>query len=139
MSESTIRAGTPDVCDRVLELWAASDVEPTVTDTMESLLCLLRTDEEALLVADVHGEVVGSVIAAWNGWRGSLYRLAVHPRHRRRGLATRLVRKGEKRLRDRGAIRIDAIVGDDDVVAARFWTATGYEHQRHRSRFVRNL
>jgi ribosomal protein S18 acetylase RimI-like enzyme len=138
-SGCAIRAGTPEVCGRVLELWAASEVEPTVTDSMESLLCLLRTDAQALLVADVHGEVVGTVIAAWNGWRGSLYRLAVHPRHRRRGLATRLVREGEQRLRDRGAIRIDAIVADDDVVAARFWTETGYLGQRHRSRFVRNL
>jgi ribosomal protein S18 acetylase RimI-like enzyme len=139
LTECTIRVGTPDVCERVLELWAASNAQPTVTDTTESLLCLLRTDEQALLLADIRGEVVGSLIAAWNGWRGSLYRLAVHPRHRRCGLATRLVRDGEKRLRDRGAMRIDAIVADDDVDAAGFWTAAGYRHHGHRSRFVRNL
>lgn len=110
-----------------------------MTDTAESLRRLLKTDDQALLVAELDGDLVGSVIAAWNGWRGSLYRLAVHPRHRRRGLGTRLVREGERRLQDRGAIRIDAIVSADDVTAARFWTAAGYRHQQRRSRFVRNL
>jgi ribosomal protein S18 acetylase RimI-like enzyme len=127
------------VCERVLELWAASEAQPTVTDTIGSLLCLLETDEQALLIAEDRGEVIGSVIAAWNGWRGSFYRLVVHPGHRRRGLATHLVREGEKRLRERGASRLDAIVADDDAAAARFWTALGYEHHQHRSRFVRNL
>jgi ribosomal protein S18 acetylase RimI-like enzyme len=83
--------------------------------------------------------VVGSLIAAWNGWRGSFYRLAVHPEHRRNGLATRLVREGEKRLRDRGAVRLDAIVAADEVGAMSFWRAVGYEHQGDRSRFVRNF
>jgi ribosomal protein S18 acetylase RimI-like enzyme len=79
----------------------------------------------ALLIADARGEVVGSLIVAWNGWRGSFYRLVVHPDHRRRGLATRLVREGETRLRDRGAVRLDAIVADE-VAAMSFgaWSAT---------------
>jgi predicted MFS family arabinose efflux permease len=38
---------------------------------------LLNADPEALLVAEVDGVVVGSLIAAWDGWRGSFYRLAV--------------------------------------------------------------
>jgi ribosomal protein S18 acetylase RimI-like enzyme len=99
----------------------------------------LAVDPQALLVADANGDLVGSLIAAWNGWRGSFYRLAVHPDYRRRGLATRLVREGEKRLRDRGAIRLDAVVSADELGAMGFWNAVGYEHQRDRSRFVRNF
>jgi ribosomal protein S18 acetylase RimI-like enzyme len=110
-----------------------------VTDRIESLRSLLAVDPHALLIADARGDVVGSLIAAWNGWRGSFYRLAVHPEHRRSGLATRLVREGEKRLRDRGAVRLDAIVAADEEGAMSFWSAVGYEHQRDRSRFVRNF
>jgi ribosomal protein S18 acetylase RimI-like enzyme len=123
----------------VLEMWAASGSRPTVTDSIESLSSLLAVDPHALLIAHARGDVVGSLIAAWNGWRGSFYRLAVHPDHRRCGLATRLVREGEKRLRDRGAVRLDAIVAADEVGAMSFWRALGYENQHDRSRFVRNF
>ncbi len=83
--------------------------------------------------------MVGSLIAAWNGWRGSFYRLAVHPDHRRRGLGGRLVREGERRLRENGARRLDAIVAADEAVAIGFWEALGYERQRDRVRFVQNF
>lgn len=37
--------------------------------------------------------MVGSLIAAWDGWRGSFYRLAVLPERRREGLLTMLLRE----------------------------------------------
>ncbi len=134
-----IRDATPDDLVAVLELWAVADAQPSVTDTIASLRGLMAVDPQALLVSDAGGEVVGSLIAAWNGWRGSFYRLAVHPGRRRQGLATLLVREGERRLRERGALRLDAIVAVEDSAAMRFWLAVGYEQQLDRTRFVRNL
>jgi len=134
-----IRDALPDDLVAVLDLWAVADAQPSVTDTITSLRGLMAVDPQALLVSDARGEVVGSLIAAWNGWRGSFYRLAVHPDSRRQGLATLLVREGERRLRRRGAQRLDAIVAVDDSAAMRFWLAVGYRQQLDRSRFVRNL
>ncbi|HEU4658179.1 MAG TPA: GNAT family N-acetyltransferase, partial [Capillimicrobium sp.] len=83
--------------------------------------------------------VVGSLVAAFNGWRGSFYRLAVHPDHRRRGLATALLRRGEERLAALGGRRLDAIVVSTEEAALAFWAAAGYERQVERERFVRTL
>jgi ribosomal protein S18 acetylase RimI-like enzyme len=86
------------------------------------------------------GYIVGSVIAGWDGWRGSLYRLAVSPEHRRLGIGSALVKEGERRLRRRGATRLTAIVVvDDDVNAMAFWHATGLTRQTHGARFVGDL
>jgi ribosomal protein S18 acetylase RimI-like enzyme len=145
-SDWVIRAGGLGDLEAVLLLWRRSCALPTVTDDLQSLQALLLADAGALLVAEEpaqltsgSGEVVGSLIAAWNGWRGSFYRLAVRPDHRRRGLGRRLVREGEERLRERGAGRLDAIVAPDDAAATGFWEALGYERQRDRVRFVRNF
>ncbi len=123
----------------LLELWRAADSVPTPTDDCESLAVLLNHDPAALVVAESHGTLVGSIIAAWDGWRGSFHRLAVRPDYRRRGLATELVRIGEDRLRARGAVRLAAIVARDEEPAFGFWTARGYRFQPDHLRFTADL
>lgn len=120
----------------MLRLWAAAGGQKTVTDSHQGLLTLLSSDPDALLIAEHDRELVGSLIAASDGWRGSFYRLAVHPHHRRRGIATALLREGERRLRARGVVRLTAIAVEDDPLAVGFWQAAGYERQRNRVRFV---
>lgn len=100
---------------------------------------LLEHTEGALLVADHRGRIVGAIVAAWDGWRGNLFRLAVLPEHRRRGIGRRLVEAGHDRLRARGARRVTALVARDEPDAAGLRVSTAYREDEHISRFVRNL
>jgi ribosomal protein S18 acetylase RimI-like enzyme len=134
-----IRLGEQGDLPPVLGLWRAAESPPTATDDEASLSRLLGHDPGCLLVAEAGGEIVGSLIAAWDGWRGSFYRLAVDPAWRRRGLATELVHAGEERLRGLGAARLTAIVASGEGAAAELWCAAGYERQGDRRRFVRML
>jgi ribosomal protein S18 acetylase RimI-like enzyme len=133
----TIRRATEDDIASVLDLWAAAGSLPSVSDSPRGLAGLLAADPQALLIAELEGVLAGSLIAAWDGWRGSFYRLAVMPEHRRKGLATMLLREGERSLRERGAVRLTAIVVEDEAGAMSFWQAAGYTRQRDRARFVR--
>jgi ribosomal protein S18 acetylase RimI-like enzyme len=132
-----IRAGAEPDRRAVLALWSSAGGRPSSTDDDEAISKLLAADAGALLVAEADGELVGTLIAAWDGWRGSFYRLAVDPRRRRQGLARALVRAGENRLEALGAVRLTAIVADEVPVAAALWEAVGYERQQSTSRYVR--
>jgi ribosomal protein S18 acetylase RimI-like enzyme len=132
-----LRAATPADVPVVLDLWREAEAEPTHTDNFESVNRLLVRDPASLIVAEAEGRVVGSVIAGWDGWRGSIYRLAVAPSHRRRGLGRQLVRAAEERLTEAGASRLHAIVVETEVGATAFWRASGWEEQSERLRFVR--
>ena len=81
--------------------------------------------------------MIGSLIAAWDGWRGQLYRLAVHPgcgaRASRRHWSER-ARCGSARSAPR---RVAAIVVADHDHARGFWQAVGYD-QVAQVRFVRS-
>lgn len=94
-------------------------------------------DPAALLLAEDGGRVVGSVIAGWDGWRESIYRLVVAPGHRRQGLGRQLLAAAEERLQDAGAVRAQAIVVEIDAQATSFWNASGWEQQAERLRFVK--
>jgi ribosomal protein S18 acetylase RimI-like enzyme len=56
-------------------------------------------------VAECDGEIVGTLIAGFDGWRINLYRLTVHPHMRRHGLGGAMVTEAEARLVRRGARR----------------------------------
>jgi ribosomal protein S18 acetylase RimI-like enzyme len=120
----------------VLTLWRDA-AEPTSTDSAEALGRLLRRDPGALIVAEVDGRIVGSVIAGWDGWRGAIYRLAVGPEHRRRGLGKALLGAAEERLTGLGGRRLHAIVVEANADAVAFWDATDWEHQGGQLRFAK--
>lgn len=125
----------------VLELWAQARSEHASTpDRLDDVMQLLGGDSPAaLLVAERDGEVVGALIAGWDGWRGNMYRLAVRDEYRRDGIGLALTRAGEEYLRQRGVRRVTALVAFDDQVAAGFWEAAGYPMDREIGRRVRNL
>lgn len=133
----TIRAARIGDAPELLTLWREADVEPSHTDDVGSVTQLVVHDPEALIVAQEDGRIVGSVIAGWDGWRGSIYRLVVQPNHRRRGLGTRLLVVAEQRLVNVGASRLQAIVVENDSQATKFWQATNWEQQVERLRFVK--
>ena len=64
-------------------------------------------------------------------------RLAVAPAEQRRGLGTRLLRAAEDRLASAGAVRVQAIVVEDDARATGFWRRSGWLEQSKRIRLVR--
>ena len=91
-----------------------------------------------MIVAEADGRIVASIIAAWDGWRGSMYRLAVAPEKRRNRIATRLVREAERRLMERGAVRMSVLVPKKGP-AAEFWSKMGYSEDVRVFRFARTL
>jgi ribosomal protein S18 acetylase RimI-like enzyme len=134
-----LRTGRVDDVGTVLDFWRRAEASPSSTESAEDVRGLLERDPDALIVADADGAIVGTLVAGWDGWRATFYRLAVDPAHRRHGLATALVRAGEERLRALGARRLNAIVESEEADAMAFWAAAGYELQTARSRFVKNL
>ena len=70
--------------------------------------------------------------------RGNMYRIAVHPNYRRRGIGRALVKEGEKRLAKLGVKRITALVEGKYPEAIAFWSDVGYEIEPGIVRFFRN-
>ena len=124
----------------VLELWAeARSGHASTADRIEDVERLIVDSPAALLAAEREGEIVGALIAAWDGWRGNMYRLAVRDSHRREGVGIALTRAGEEYLRGCGARRVTALVAHDDEVAGPFWDSAGYPLDPDIGRRVRNL
>jgi len=139
MSDWMIRDCRPEEAEAVLELWREAETSPSVTDNLEDIRRAIAASPAWFLVAEADGRIIGSVIGGFDGWRGNIYRLAVHPAHRRRGIARALVVEVEQRLVQQGVKRITALVEKDHPWATGFWAAIGYDLDHRMVRFVHNL
>jgi ribosomal protein S18 acetylase RimI-like enzyme len=135
-----LRPATVDDVAGLLEMWhVAAENAGRPADTRQAVIALLDRDPEALIVASRDGELIGSVIAGWDGWRCHLYRLAVRPDWRRQGVASALLRAAEDRFKRLGAGRADAMVLDGNGLGQNLWRASGYGRQDDWRRWVKSL
>lgn len=130
MSDYTIREARGEEVEAILALWKETGSGPSITDTPEHLRMLTECAPDLFLVADSDSGLVGSVIGGWDNWRGHIYRLAVHPEFRRRGLARALTAEIERRLRARGARRIYALAATKQEMGVKFWESIPYEKSK---------
>jgi len=140
LPEPVIRRVRDDELDAVLRMWRAAGVTPpSVSDSVEGLARLIREPAALLLVATIDNQVIGSVIGGWDGWRGNIYRLAVAPEYRRRGIARRLVAEISSELFARGATRLSALVEHEHQWAMDFWDSLsdlGYARDPKFARYI---
>ncbi len=131
-----IRIARPEEVGSILAFWLEGEAVASVSDNLESVGLAVETG--TFLVAIEDEKIIGTLFAGWDGWRGNMYRLAVHPNARRRGIALALVEEGERMLWERGARKIGAMVLHEHDQAIEFWRAAGYEHDARLWRFTKS-
>ncbi|MEV8434161.1 GNAT family N-acetyltransferase [Streptomyces sp. HUAS 31] len=139
MTDLRIRAATADDLDAVLAFWKTAAEGTSISDDRDGVERLVARDPEALILAELAGELVGTVIAGFDGWRCHLYRLAVHPERRRRGIGAALLEAAEERFTRLGGRRGDAMVLKRNEIAHHAWRAAGYTPEEHWRRWVKPL
>lgn len=87
----------------------------------------LQCQPELFFVAEVEGEIAGTVLSGYDGHRGWLYAVAVSPKQRRQGLGTRLIRHAEHALASIGCTKINLQVRSTNAAVAAFYMELGYE------------
>lgn len=112
-------------------LWAIAGFHSPGDDD-RSLRRFAQHNAGMFLVAVQGSAIVGSAMGGWDGRRGWIYHVATAPEYRREGLATRLVRQIEARLKELGSPRANAIVLEDNDEAIAFWESLGYRDRASR-------
>lgn len=113
--------------DAVLNLWKEAGLMIRPGDDLEGIKLKLQRDHGLFLVAREEDEIIGVVLGAWDGRRGWINHLAVKSDHRRRGIATMLIRELEQRFVSKGAKKVNAQAYRWNQSSLAFFKAAGYE------------
>jgi GNAT superfamily N-acetyltransferase len=106
-------------------LWREAGLNDAGDDD-RSLDAFAARNPGLLLLATAGEELAGSALGSWDGRQGWLYHVATAKTHRRSGVATRLVRRMEQRLRALGCPKVNLFICEGNDGAEPFWTALGY-------------
>lgn len=86
----------------------------------------IEIDDGLFFVALRDGIVVGTTLAGYDGHRGWLYSVAVHPKYRKLGIGSALVRHAEDELARRGCMKVNLQVVSGNGSVAAFYEALGF-------------
>jgi ribosomal protein S18 acetylase RimI-like enzyme len=128
-----IREVVADDTEAIIELWRS--VFPEYFDPTKpqrapgpSIERKLAFDDGLFwLVEDATCDVVGTVMAGYDGHRGWIYSFGVHQRLRGTGIAQGLLIHAERALQARGCVKINMQVGASNARALAFYAKAGYQ------------
>ena len=111
----------------VVALWrAVFPDDPPHHDPAASIQLKVSVQPELFFVATRGGDLVGTIMAGFDGHRGWIYRVAVSQEHQRQGIGTALMRHAEAELIARGAPKINLQVRATNEQVVDFYRSLGY-------------
>ncbi|MFE1645435.1 GNAT family acetyltransferase [Microbacterium sp. P01] len=113
--------------ESVISLWQATGLTKSWNNPHLDIRRKLTVQPELFLVAVEGEDVIGSVMAGYDGHRGWIYYLASDPAHRGEGIGRILVEHVEELLLEMGCPKVQLMVrpGNEDVLG--FYDTLGYE------------
>ena len=113
----------------VIALWmdAGPGIHLRLSDEKDEIAKKLERDPDLFLVAEIGGQIVGTVLGGFDGRRGMIYHLAVNDSFRNKGIGTALMAEIESRMKQKGCIRAYLLVTRDNLDAVHFYESNDWE------------
>jgi len=122
-----IREFESDDEDQVIALWQACGLWRSWNDPHLDITRKQAVRDALFLVAEVEGSVIGTLMAGYDGHRGSVNYVGVLPANRKMGIGRALMSEAERRLFERGCPKINLQIRTDNLEAVEFYRRLGYE------------
>lgn len=114
--------------DEIIGLWRlVFPNAPAHNDPANDIRMKLGIQPGLFFVAIVDDKIVGSAMAGFDGHRGWVYYVAVHPGFRRRGIGSALMSKVESALVDIGCPKLNLQIRTENHPVKAFYEALGYD------------
>ena len=95
-------------------------------DSRESVCRYLSQNPEQSFLCHEHGAVIGTILCGNDGRRAYIHHLAVLPEHRRRGIASELVRRALAAQKARGIDKCNLFAFNENDPGSAFWRHEGF-------------
>ena len=110
----------------LVKLWHACGLVTSTNDPNKDIDRKLATQPELLLVGELAGAVIASVMVGYDGHRGWINYLATSPAHRGQGFGREMMKHAEALLASRGCPKINLQIRAGNEEVRGFYESLGY-------------
>ena len=125
-SRLLIRPFAPLDAQEAIALWVECGLVKPQNNPQRDIERKLAVNPEWFLVGTLDDRVVATCMAGYEGHRGWINYLAVHPTHRRQGFGAAMMAEAESLLRDAGCPKINLQVRESNRDVIEFYHAIGF-------------
>ena len=129
MSNITIRPYSETDLNSIVSLWEICELSRPWNDPIKDIERKLTVQRDLFLILEKDGEILGSVMGGYDGHRGSVNYLGIHPDHKNKGLGKLLMNRIEEELIKIGCPKINLMVRNSNLDVQEFYRVIGYEEQ----------
>lgn len=119
----------PGDVEAAIDLWRRCSLTRPWNDPNVDMEMAFAASNATVLAGRDRAALAATVMVGFDGHRGWVYYLAVHPDHRRRGYGRSMMAAAEAWLRERGAPKLQLMVREENAGAAGFYARLGFERQ----------
>jgi ribosomal protein S18 acetylase RimI-like enzyme len=127
MMKMEVRPFDPSDEAAVVQLWRDCGLVVPWNDPCKDVQRKLKVQPEMFLVGCSDEQVIATVMAGYDGHRGWINYLAVHPEHQRTGIGRRMMEEAESRLRATGCPKINLQVRSSNAAVIEFYKTIGFK------------
>ncbi len=113
--------------DAVVALWRNCGLVVPWNNPDRDIAGFMGCQNGTIMVACADGRVAATAAAGYDGHRGWIYYVAVHPDQRKRGIGRQVVSAAEAWLKERAAAKVQLMIRPDSRGVARFYARLGYQ------------
>lgn len=122
----TIRPYQPTDEASVVDLWHQCELVVPWNDPRLDIQRKQQVQPELFLVAETDGQVVATVMAGYEGHRGWLNYLAVHPHYQRQGMGQHMVETAIAKLAQLGCPKVNLQIRASNEKIVQFYDRLGF-------------
>jgi ribosomal protein S18 acetylase RimI-like enzyme len=111
----------------VINLWEKCKLVVPWNDPKKDIQRKLSERPDLFFVGLLENLLIASCMAGFDGHRGWVYYVAVHPKHRRKGFATKLMEIAEEKLKEIGCPKIQLMVRESNLRVIEFYKNISYK------------
>ncbi|MCK5099905.1 MAG: GNAT family acetyltransferase [Desulfobacteraceae bacterium] len=123
----TIRPFIPSDEENVVQLWNDCGLVVPWNNPHKDIERKLKVQSELFFVGCLGDHIIATVMAGYDGHRGWINYLAVHPQHQQKGIARQMMAQAETSLRAAGCPKINLQVRSTNAEVIEFYKAIGFK------------
>ncbi|WP_141432243.1 GNAT family acetyltransferase [Bacillus sp. 03113] len=112
--------------EAVIELWTCAGIQICRSDSIEGLKKIVEREPDLFFVAEENHKIIGAVMGTYDGRRGWVNHLAVHPEYQGKQLGTQIMKELEKRFKQIGCEKINLLIEMDNTKVQKFYEQLGF-------------